>query len=305
MIDERKIKDFFLKLEKVEGIEREIKIEAIKNKAFCIVGPRKTGKTWYLRMNALDQPYINLQDLAFKGIKVEEFFKVIEIYSSLFKKEVKKIFIDEIQEIKNWEYLILSLLNRGYNVIVSGSSSKILKKEFASALRGKCIIKILLPFSFREYLIAKNFKEKIETFEGKGRLLGLLENYLINGSYPEVVLNENKKEFLWKSYFDEIFYRDFVERHKIKNYDLARFIFEFCLQNFSSLISINKIKKFFKGKIPLSDKTIYKYFFELSETLNIFFIRKYSKKIYIRESWPRKVYICDLGIANIVSYSKD
>jgi len=82
--------------------------------------------------------------------------------------EVHKIFIDEVQEMKDWEFLLLSLLIRSYKVYATGSSSKILKKEFSSALRGKNITYLLLPFSFREFLKAKKFKEDIKSFEGRG-----------------------------------------------------------------------------------------------------------------------------------------
>ena len=54
-MEEKLIEDFFLKLRKVEGIERELKIVNIKDKVSCIVGPRKAGKTWFLRMNAGDE----------------------------------------------------------------------------------------------------------------------------------------------------------------------------------------------------------------------------------------------------------
>jgi len=88
-----------------------------------------------------------------------------------------------------------------------------------------------LPFSFREFLKAKNFEiKKYYIFEEGGILLKNLKEYLTNGSYPEIVFNEQIKEFLWKSYFNEILYRDFIERHKIKNFELAKFLIEFCFQ---------------------------------------------------------------------------
>jgi predicted AAA+ superfamily ATPase len=88
-------------------------------------------------MNAGDELYVDLQDIAFRGISDKEFFKVIEIYTRIFGREVKKVFIDEIQEMKDWEFLVLSLMNRGYDVVVSSSSSKILRKEFSSLLKKK------------------------------------------------------------------------------------------------------------------------------------------------------------------------
>jgi hypothetical protein len=55
IVEEKLIEDFFLKLRKVEGMERELKMMNIKDKVSCIVGPRKSGKTWFLRMNSGDE----------------------------------------------------------------------------------------------------------------------------------------------------------------------------------------------------------------------------------------------------------
>lgn len=304
-MDERIVEDFFLRLKKVEGIERELKLQRIKNKVHCIVGPRKSGKTWFMRMHAIDELYVDLQDTAFRGISGKEFFKVIEIYTRIFGKGVHKVFVDEVQEMKDWEFLLLSLMNRGYEVFASGSSSKILRKEFSSLLRGKNITYILLPFSFREFLKAKKFEEDLRTFEGRGKLQKFLKEFLLVGGYPEVVLNEEKKDFLWKTYFDEIFYRDFVERHEIKNIELGRLLLEFIFQNFSKEMSMNRIKNFLKDKVSFTDRTLYEYAGKLADTLNIFFVERFSKKVRERLSWPKKIYVADLGITNILAFSQD
>jgi len=303
-MDIKLVEDFFARLKHPEGIERELRIEKIPNKVYCIVGPRKSGKTWFLMMNSKNQLYVDLTDVAFRNISVEDFFKVIEIFTRMFGK-VEKIFIDEVQELKNWEYLLISLLNRNYEVYASGSSSKILKKEFSASLRGKNITYLLLPFSFREFLKARKVEIDVHSFEGRGKIEKNLKDFLFIGGYPEVVLNEEKKEFIWKSYFDEIFYRDFVERQKVRNLQLGRFLLEFLFQNFSKEISINKIKKFFKGKIPFSDITLYEYVEKIEETLNVFFVERYSKRVRERMSWPKKFYVADLGITNIFSFSED
>jgi len=299
------MEEFFLKLGRIEGVERELKVESIRNKAVCIVGPRKSGKTWFLRIHARDELYVDLQDIAFRGVKAEEFFKVIEIYSRISGRDVKRVFIDEVQEMDGWENLILSLMNRGYEVFTSGSSSKILRREFSSSLRGKNITLLLLPFSFREFLKAKGFREDVRTSEGRGKVQKLLKDFLLIGGYPEVVLNDERRELLWKSYFEEIFYRDFVERYKIRSIEFGRFLLEFVFQNFSREISINRVKNFLKGKISFTDKTLYEYVGMLEDTLNIFFVKKFSPRVYERMSWPRKIYVADLGIVNILALSED
>jgi len=51
--------------------------------------------------------------------------------------------------------------------------------------------------------------------------------------------------------------------------------------------------------------TLYKYVEGVEDTLFIFFVRKYSIKARERESWPRKVYICDLGLTRRTKYFED
>jgi predicted AAA+ superfamily ATPase len=118
-MNEKLIEEFFVKLGRVEGINREIMIPAIRNKAICIVGPRKAGKTWLLRMLSTDELYVDFQDIAFRGIKIEDIFKILEIYSRIFGKRPTKIFIDEVREVDGWETMVLSLFNRGYEVYLS------------------------------------------------------------------------------------------------------------------------------------------------------------------------------------------
>jgi hypothetical protein len=212
--------------------------------------------------------------------------------------------LDEVQAIEGWRILVRSLLDRGYKIFMTGSSSKVLPKEISTELRGRTLTYLLLPFSFREF----NKKEKLadfRTYEGKGQVLKALKEYLTWGGYPEVVLckDEKNKEKILSEYFNEIFYKDFVERHKIKSLEFGRFLFEFSFQNFSKEISLRKIKSFF-GK-NISDKTLYDYVEKLQDTLTVFFVSRYSKSVYERQTWPRKIYVCDVGISKVLGFSED
>jgi len=304
------VENFFIRgmERKVSGIEREIKISSMKNKAISIIGPRRTGKTWLLLsiLEKVGGMYVDFSHQAFKKLEPQEFWEIIKIYSEVTGKKPTTLFLDEVQELKDWESVVRSLLDEGYEIFLTGSSSKLLAREIATQLRGRTISYTLLGFSFREFLRAKGFEiKKYYTFEEKGILLNFLKEYLIDGFYPEVIFNKDKKEFIWKNYFNEIFYMDFLERHKIKNFELARFLIEFCFQNFSSAISINKIYNFIRKSISITPRSLYEYISKLEETLNIFFVRKYSEKIYERASWPRKVYVCDVGLTNLLSYSEN
>ena len=102
--------------------------------------------------------------------------------------------IDEVQKIEDWERLIRSLLDSGYKVVASGSSSKLLSREIATQLRGRALTYFLLPLSFREYLKFKEVEIKplLSTSE-KVKIMKLLEELLEWGGYPEIAINWDKK----------------------------------------------------------------------------------------------------------------
>jgi len=297
------VKDFFKRKIKFEGIERDLKIPKT-NKIISIIGPRRAGKTWYfyfLLQKEKNPMYVNFEDIAFKYLEPEEFFGILKIFSET-NYEPKTLFFDEVQNLKNWSILVRSLYDRNFKIFITGSSSKLLSREISTELRGRTLSYLLLPFSFSEFLKAKRYKPEVEIFEKKGTLLKLLRTYLKEGGFPEIVFSENKEKIL-REYFNEIFYKDFVERHEIKSLEFGRFLFEFCFQNFSKEISFRKIKNFFKKSV--SDTTLYEYMEKLQDTLSVFFLEKYEKSIYLRKSWPRKIYVCDLGLANILGFEGD
>jgi predicted AAA+ superfamily ATPase len=301
MVSKSLIEDFFFRSFEFRGIKRDLKIGE-SEKIISIVGPRRAGKTWFfysILPNYKDPMYVNFEDIAFRNMQAEEFFEVIKIFIEL-KYVPKTLFLDEVQVVQNWETLIRSLYDRGYKIFVTGSSSKLLSREIATSLRGRTFTYHLLPFSFREFLISKNENIEVHTYEQQGRILKLLKEYMDYGSYPEVVFSENKDRIL-REYYIEIFYKDFLERHRIKSIDFGKFLFEFAFQNFSEEMSLRKIKKFFGRNI--SDSTLYDYANKLMDTLSVFFLDKYSPSVYKRNSWPKKIYVCDTGISKILEHS--
>ncbi len=85
---------------------------------------------------------------------------ILKIYYEIYpekKGKVNYFFLDEIQEVENWEKFVKYLIDTKNKVFVTGSSSKLLSKEIATLLRGRTIQYLILPLSFREYLNFINF----------------------------------------------------------------------------------------------------------------------------------------------------
>jgi len=310
MIRREDIIDYFKEYEslRLDIFQRELKVPLDSDFIISIIGPRRAGKTYFLLSSyqkVEDGVYLNFEDTRLMDIGFREIREVIRIFIELYGKSPKYLFFDEIQNVPKWENIVRELYDiKKYKIFITGSSSKLLSKEIATQLRGRTLSFILLPFSFRELLGFQGFRiDKYLAKDEESKIKNLLRQYLEFGGFPDVIKSEEKIRIL-KEYSDLILFRDFIERHRIRNLDLARFLHAFIIQNFSREITIrgifNKI-----SNIKVSKNTIYEYVSKLEDTMFFFFLRKFSKKVHVRELWPKKVYLCDTGLTKVFRFTPD
>ena len=299
------LKDKKVDINTLSIVPRDIDIKPNKEFISSIIGPRRAGKTYYLYyiIKKLQPPeedylFVNFEDIQIKILDTKEKLKIIENHIDLYGKEPKYIFLDEIQELEHWQEFLYSLYEKKrYYIFVTGSSSKLLSKEIATALRGRAISTIVFPFSFKEYLRIKNIdpKQPLSSYE-KGRIKHLLKEYLNIGGFPQVVLGYiNKKEFV-REYIDIVLYRDLVERFGIENVQAMEYLIYSVIQSNAKEFSINKIYKQIKDKVSVGNKTLYTYSRYLEQSLFAFYLNKFDwsmKKSMIGQS---KVYVNDPGV---------
>ncbi|MEM0476612.1 MAG: AAA family ATPase, partial [Candidatus Aenigmatarchaeota archaeon] len=109
MFDEKLVIEFFKsikeRIEKEKIIERELKVEKMKNKVINIIGPRRAGKSYFLLKlfsKESESIYFDFENIAFRNVTPEEILKIVRIYENYFNEKVKNIFLDEIQVINSW-----------------------------------------------------------------------------------------------------------------------------------------------------------------------------------------------------------
>ena len=295
----------YLRKEVPRMIERELKLENFPGKATVLVGPRRSGKTYLFwqeisKLQRNETVYLDFEDVALLGVKPKEVLYIIrELFSELSGSSARFVFLDEVQNVESWESLVRSLLDRGYKVYATGSSSKLLPGEIATQLRGRSLSYLLLPFSFREFLRARGISRfSPNSLEDLGKVKALLREYLEYGGYPEIVLNPRLREKLLSEYRDLIFFKDFAEREKIRSVQVAKFIFSYVTQSFASEISYRSVLRYLSSSgIRFGKNTVYSYFKKLEQTMVFFFLERYSPKVRVRGSWPKKVYLADTGLA--------
>ncbi len=278
--------------EKQEEVTKLMKTNLIKS----IIGPRRAGKTT-LGLISLkkDFYYINFDDEVLSTLRPTQLGYLLEYCNELFGKR-KKIMLDEIQNIKRWELFVNRLQRLGYNVLITGSNSKLLSKELSTHLGGRSLPIELLPFSFREFLRARKIGVK-QGDAGIGVLKRALEKYMLMGGFPEVIINDFKKE-LRNSYYREIFRtiveRDITQRHNLRYPNEIKTLALLLMNYFSSRISFRKLSK----DLGISVHTIKNYLYYLEEAYLFITSKKYSTKPKESELSLRKIYCIDTGIIN-------
>jgi hypothetical protein len=301
-----------------EMVDRNLVLPAPPAQVISVVGVRRCGKTCLLlhTMKGLSQElkkdnivYVNFEHEMLRNLDASDLEGLLVMHREVFEPNDAKpiyLFLDEIQNVRDWDKWVRRVHDEGkFRIFITGSSSKLLSKEIATSLRGRCLSFTLYPFSFVEFLKAKNYPidsvAEIQYSEERGRMLKLLREYMELGGFPEVVLTEDVevKNRLLSSYFEAIFYRDIVERYKVKNMALLDNFLRYAINNYSSYLSLTKMEKYFKSiGIKCSKKTLANYL-RYSETVFLLFpLEIFSYKIKDRMQYPKKIYCVDAGIIN-------
>jgi len=179
-----------------------------------ITGIRRSGKSSILIMLQQElvkkgekAAYINLEDSRIKDNRT--------LLDDVLKWFGDKGFLllDEATGVHDWEGWLArnhELLKGKLQLIVSSSRKKLVIPS--RPLRGRMLHYEMYPLSFKEFLSFKDFKLEL-TVAGTGRIEQALDEYLIYGGFPEVVLTDDKtdKIQILNSYFRDIIGLDVAE----------------------------------------------------------------------------------------------
>lgn len=295
-------------LQKSPGIERSI-IGLIEKKLklphiVVLTGLRRSGKSTILRQiikkyyQDRDFYYINFEDERLFNFKAENFNVIYESLLELFG-EKKVFFIDEIQNVQNFEGFVRRFYDSGFKFFITGSSAKLLNKEIGTKLTGRHVDLIVRPFSFTEYLVLKNFKidkNTVYSTINRAELKKHFANFLVNGGMPEYVIY-NDQEVLSRVY-EDIVIKDIVARYKIEDAKQIRELYQYLMATISQKFSYNSLKKFIGIN---SSNTIKKYIDYLEETYFISQINKFDYSLKKQIVNDKKIYVVDNGFISNVS----
>ena len=295
-------------LAKDTGIRRDALLE-ISSKIklphiHIITGLRRCGKSVLLRQIMKEYfadsgfYYINFEDERLFNFPVTEFNLIYESLLELFGKQ-NTFFIDEIQNVENFEIFVRRFYDNGFKFFITGSNAALLSSEIATKLTGRHIDTYLRPFSFTEYLNFKSIrfsKNDIYKTEKKVKLKTSFTDYLIKGGMPEYLKYEDK-EILNRTYND-IVLKDIVVRYKLENILQLKLLYNFLLSNYARRYSYNSLRK----AVNLgSSNTVINYLHHLEQTYFIKQLSKFDYSIKKQIANEKKAYVIDNGFITCLS----
>lgn len=266
-----------------------------------ITGPRRAGKS-VLSLQMLKNEnfaYLNFDDdLLLRHFDENAVIQSLnEVYPGF-----RYLLLDEIQNLPDWELWVNKLYRRGVNLVVTGSNAKLLSREMATSLTGRYVQIEVFPFSFAETLSFHKISlsgQPALTPQKVGNILNHLNTYLLNGGFPEILLNPSIARNYLSALFDSVLLKDIMRRFRIRQsqqlYDLSNYL----LANYTNPYSYNQLKSDLNFN---SVATVQKFIAYLSEPYLFLSLTRYAAKIKMQQKSPKKSYIIDNGFIKARSF---
>lgn len=287
-------------------INRNIYLQRIvpfigKNLVKVITGQRRVGKSYFLKQIMDDLKvknptavliYINKEDFDFNFINNHEsLIQYVEGYTKG-KKDII-LFIDEIQEINNFEKALIHFHSKGnFDIYCSGSNARLLSGELATLLSGRSIEIKIYSLTYTEFLTFHQLENNASSFE----------KYMVFGGMPNLLHFDMEKEVVFdylNNLFNTIIVRDVISRYSIRNIAFIRNLVLYLADNTGSIVSSKRISDYLKSQqIKISPAVLQDYLLYLSETFFIHQVKRSDLKGKKLFEFGEKYYFNDIGMRN-------
>ena len=276
-----------------------------------LTGIRRSGKSVMLKLlmeelknigiNEKQFIYINFENLKYRNLKNYE-----RLYDFILNKVNDKyksyyIFLDEIQEMEEWEKCVNSLRvdeDFNFDIYITGSNAKLLSGELSTYLAGRYIEFVVYPFSFKEFFeIMKEKNKEIDLKEA-------FQDYVKFGGMPflhNLDYNFEASMQYLQDLYASIILKDITQRNNIRDTDLLERIINYVIMNIGNTFSATSISKFFKSENrKVATETILNYIKACEEAFLVYRVARndlLGKKIL---NVNEKYYIADHGIREAI-----
>lgn len=270
--------------------------------AKVLVGIRRSGKSTLFEMIAdsmgddhniimmdmekwVNRPYRD-PDILYSRIK-----------ESLVKEKDNCLFIDEVQDIREWESVVRSLIAEDCcDIYLTGSNSRLLSGEFSTYLSGRLNTLDVFTLTFSECI---DFERG---YRGEMPLEDIFSKFLRLGGFPSVWCNEYRESQAYSEISDitdAIIKRDIADRHSIRNTEVLDRILNFICDNIGNPVSVNNIfTSLYSEDKTIGRDMVYDYVGYLEDSCLVVKVQAYDIKGRRHLTSKYKYYLSDIGIKN-------
>ncbi|MGC4129837.1 MAG: ATP-binding protein [Bergeyella sp.] len=272
-----------------------------KNLIKVFTGQRRVGKSYLLfqlmeeikkRDSEAKILYINKEDLSFAHIRNADDLNQYVLQNKSAEQKTY-IFIDEIQDIENFEAALRSLLlDKNLDLYCTGSNANLLSSDIAGHLSGRYIEIPVYSLSYSEFLQFHQLEDSDDVLEKYLKFGGL--PYLIHLSLEDHIVFE-----YLENVYSTILFRDIINRFSVRNTAFLEQLVLFLASNTGSLFSAKKISDFLKSqKVNIAPNQVQVYIQHLTNAFLIHQVNRYDitgKRLF---EIGEKYYFENLGIRN-------
>ena len=272
-----------------------------KGLIIALTGQRRVGKSFIMKqvINLLSTDesnniiYVDKEDEKFRSIITHtELTQYVEEH--LLKDKTNYLFIDEVQNIKEFELTLRSLHSReACEIVITGSNAKMLSSELSTYLSGRCVEYSIQSLDYTEFI---EFHQLLDNDQS-------LISYLTYGGMPQLYRIGLQEKDLVTDYlhnvYNTIILKDIVEREDIRNVPLLKILVRFVSDNVGKPVSATNIVNYLKSqRVDSSTKVIINYLEYLCNAFIIHRVKRYDihgKRLFEVND---KFYFEDIGLRN-------
>ena len=295
---------------------RDASLPAVPGKVHAVIGMRRSGKTTFLRQLQAERRrrvaperavYLSFDDDRLAGMGADQLSLLLEEYYRRYPElrgsQTVHWFLDEIQLVSGWERFVRRVMDsEKIEIVVSGSSARMLSREVHTSLRGRGMATVIRPFGFREFLRHRGEEPNNEparwTARERSRVEKRFGEYLREGGFPETQgLAQALRVELLQGYVDTVLFRDVVERYGVSQVAALRWLIRHCLRNPAGSLSVHRLHLDLKAQgHGVAKDAVHAMFGYLLDAFLIDAVPLATDSERRRTSNPRKVYPVDTGM---------
>ena len=264
-----------------------------------ITGPRRVGKSTQALLMLRDKNFAYLNFDNHSLLDAWDADLVMRMLDDVYPG-YEYILLDEVQNLDSWDLWVSELYRRGKNLVITGSNARMLSSEMATVLTGKYLQVGMLPFSLEEFFDWNKLDLHSVNAEQQTDAYVLMDDYLRNGGYPEVVASRQLTRSYLDTLFDSIIWKDVAKRHNVRNVTDLNNLAIYLVSNFCNPLSANELTT----ELGFSSvNTTRKYMDYLHEPFIFYYLSRYNNKLKQMKKAPRKVYVVDNGFVTSKAFS--